>query len=306
MEEESVKWETLLRRKQPMIKKIFLFSMIVFLFYSASAQDSCDYNPYQHLRDYYIETYQELIDDYKNNSTCNPDIINQLIQDYYLDTSEIDKKRILEQISRFYCPDLIPSFLENIIQNDTTGYGMLSSIERLAYYNQEQSIPILLEYSSKSKNEDNKIAVAKSFCIMQKYNLAIELLNQFCFDENGNVKGSCIKAYEHAGEVEVVKKYYESFISTLDTMQEDKKITIAYKLVQYGVYVPSRQIFIDAVNNCKNHMKIQTALYGLASIGDEDAFNVIKEQTHNKNLVVANAARFILNFIEKERKAKCK
>jgi HEAT repeat protein len=50
---------------------------------------------------------------------------------------------------------------------------------------------------------------------------------------------------------------------------------------------------------------MQSALYGLAAIGDKKSMRIIKEYTTNENKVIAKQAQFILQYIEWQRAEKC-
>ncbi|MEG1555474.1 MAG: hypothetical protein RR356_01965, partial [Bacteroidales bacterium] len=77
------------------MKKIILTSFTVLIWGASFSQDSCDYNPYQHSRENFIETGQGLIQDYKNRG-CDNEFISNLIQTYYTDTI-IDKNEIFQR-----------------------------------------------------------------------------------------------------------------------------------------------------------------------------------------------------------------
>ncbi len=76
-------------------------------------------------------------------------------------------------------------------------------------------------------------------------------------------------------------------------------------LAEWGVcHGKTYPVFIEALKSGDTN-KMQTALYGLAAIGDKKSMRIIKEYTTNENQFIAKRAQNILNNIERKRKEKC-
>ncbi len=72
-------------------------------------------------------------------------------------------------------------------------------------------------------------------------------------------------------------------------------------MAQLGEYDKTFPIFEEAISNGTG---INAALYGLAAIGTEEAFQLIREQTQNKNEMIAKTAKRILQYIDIKRRDK--
>lgn len=288
-----------------MNKKIFMFSMIVLLFYSASAQDSCDYNPYRHQREEYIQTGNEFLSDLLSRHCNQVDI--QLMMDQYDSDSinDIQKEDILLRIVNQPCPEVIP-FLINIIKTNQSEEIRMDAIRYLGWhrYDISESKPFLLLYAKNeniSKNE--KLRIATALCVMGEYISAKITLDCFCYDTNGLIDSLCVGIYDFAGYHEPAIRFYEIFFNRSERFED--KLSAALKLAEYGYYEMSFPIFVEALKS-DNQETVCSGLFGLAIVGDDISIQLIKDETSNKNYYIANKSKTILTYMERRKKAKCK
>ena len=263
-----------------------------------------EYNPYQHPREEFIKEGEFFIEQYKKVD-CNDDKIKKSIEDaikgYYdrkYNSEEIDI--IFKILGQMYCPKIIDFFAE-VVLVDKSKEVRIDAIQKLGGLRAESKIPFLMDYAKKDISEEEKITISLSLCVMEAYKEAVSIADVFCYDKEGYVKEECIAIYEFAGERETALKHYQRFFQNLK--DEQYLLFAAQKLAEYGDYEKAYPIFIEFLNSTDKY-KIIGALRGLAMIGDEKSFQILKEQTESKNSIAAKEAQNILNRIEQGRRNK--
>jgi hypothetical protein len=280
--------------------------LFIFFSYAGFSQKDCDYNPYQHEREEYIQTGREIFEEYRIID-CDKikEQIEYVINNYYSDTSSIPKFHIIEDIAKVNCTRVIDFFME-VISNDTSERVRCDAIQYLGWLRAKTSISFLLGYTKKDISEQEKINIAFTLCVMEEYDLAIKVLNSFCYDTNGFIKDECIQVYEFAGAIDLAREYYEYYFKKAEEYPEQYDLFhAATKLIEYGHYEKAYPIILAELNS-DNKYRVMSALYGLARIGDEKSMDVIREYSLNKEKIACKTAQFILDYIEMKRRKKCK
>jgi HEAT repeat protein len=276
--------------------------LFIFFSYAGFSQKDCDYNPYQHQREEYIETINEI---YQEDKDIDCELAEEWIQkgeeEYKSDLSEDSKIKILGKIAKINCPRAMRFFM-NVILNDTSVNIREPAIGALSWFSSKEIIPFLKSYYKEELPQIEKLSIALVLCRLKEYDLAVNFLNSFCYDTNGFIKDECIQVYEFAGKTEIARKYYEHYFESAD---EEHLLFAATKLAEYGNYEKAYPILVKSLND-DNQSNIVSALYGLATIGDEESMNLIRERTKSDNEFIAKKAKWIFQYIEMKRREKCK
>ena len=284
------------------MKKIILILSLLGGFIIGNAQTEKEYNPYKHQREEFIKEGEFFIEAFKKvDCSETKEFIQSAIKGYY--SGEYTGKQfgiISNYLGKMYCPEII-DFFADVLVIDTSEEVRCEAIQKLGWLRAMSKIPVLIDYAKNNISEKEKITIALSLCVMAAYEEAIKIANLFCYDNEGYVKEECIAIYEFAGEKKAALDHYERFFQNLK--DERYLLFAAQKLAEYGNYEKSYPIFIEFLNSTDNN-KIIGALRGLAMIGDEKSFQILKEQTKSKNQVAAQEAQFILNKIEEGRREK--
>jgi hypothetical protein len=134
---------------------------------------------------------------------------------------------------------------------------------------------------------------------MEEFDLAASVLDQICFNEDGSVKKDCIGTYAFAGRDELVKNYYLS--EWEKNLDEETKFRVALRLTEYGIYDITFPIIKQALSSNETYERV-SALYGLAAIATAEAIELIQNCNNDKDIVVANTSKWIMNDLKKERR----
>jgi len=281
------------------MKNLILGCIALLSVLGATAQKCKKYNPYQHTREEYIQTGKEMFESYRyTDCEKNKEWIETHTNLYYSDTSTIPKHHVIWYLGKVNCPEVIDFYMD-VISKDTSERVRCDAIQYLGWLRAEKSIPFLMEYAVQTKSLKEKNQIASTLCVIGKYDLAIDILDSFCYDENGILKENCIGVYSFAGSKKVIKFYKNEF------KKPEKRLSAALNLAEWGVcHGKTYPVFIEALKSGDTN-KMQTALYGLAAIGDKKSMHIIKEYTTNENQFIAKKAQNILNNIERKRKEKC-
>ncbi|MDD4582137.1 MAG: HEAT repeat domain-containing protein [Bacteroidales bacterium] len=280
------------------MKYFILSCLIIVSAFCVSAQKDKNYNPYQHAREEYIQTGKDIFESYRyTDCEIAKEWIDKYTNMYYSDTSTIPKHHVIWYLGKVNCPEVIDFYID-VISKDTSERVRCDAILYLGWLRAEKSIPFLMEYIHNPISPREKVQIASTLCVMEKYDLAINILDQFCYDENGIVIGDCIWSYYMAGSESAIK-FFEYYFK-----KPESRLGAALKLAQLGVYDKTYPVFIEALKSGDTN-KMHIALNGLAAIGDKKSMRLIKEHTKNKNQFIAKRAQNILNYIEMKRREKC-
>jgi tetratricopeptide (TPR) repeat protein len=258
----------------------------------------CDYNPYQHQREEYIQTIKEFYQEFIS-TPCNETEAIKLIEEYHKDKQDVQRKEILNRINGMNC-DTVFYFLKQQLLSDSSERGKIEWIGLIGCRNPQESVSLFSAIEEKDTSIDVKLKIAFYFCGMGEYAMAINILDKIC---TTNTMDKCIPIYEFAGESNVARAYYLSEWNKLKP--NDDNFGIAMKLAEYGIDDIAFPIIRDTLLYSNNQYRQLSALYGLASIGTEKAFQLIKSFHSNKNTLLANDSKLIFTHIDKKRREKC-
>lgn len=272
-----------------------------------------DYNPYQHQREDYNRRALELMQEGESED-CEKlkDAIDEYYErvEYMHETKEhVDFFYALASISKFQCPEAY-DFIKNIIKTDTSEKLRYDAILFLAQMRSPKSIPFLQEHLKKEDlSHKERFAVAAAFSrigvhnnLQDIINEAIKILDELCYDYKYGVVYNCIWEYYSIGGQPALDFFYYHL------ERENSRISAAHKLAQLGglkEYEATFPIFVEALHN-GDETDIHIAIFGLAAIGTEEAFELIREQTKSENKFIASQAKWIFTRIDQKRRDKCK
>ena len=281
------------------MKRFILSCLIIVSAFCVSAQKDKNYNPYQHAREEYIQAGKDIFESYRyTDCEIAKEWIDKYKNMYYSDTSTIPKHHVIWYLGKVNCPEVIDFYMD-VISKDTSERVRCDAIQYLGWLRAEKSIPFLTKYAYQTNSLKEKNQIALTLCVMGKYDSAIDVLDSFCYDENGILKENCIAVYSFAGNKKVIKFYKNEF------KKPERRLSAARNLAEWGVYHrKTYPVFIEALKSGDTN-KMQTALYGLAAIGDKKSMRLIKEHTKNENQFIAKRAQFIIKYIEMKRREKC-
>jgi len=284
------------------MKKITLIISLLGVFIMANAQVD-NYNPYQHLREEQIKSIQESKEERKNfDCESVKESIEKAISEYL----ESKQGLILDFLGSFYCPE-VNSLMKIFLNSEEDAAIRRDMIHFLGRMPDETNASFLFEFSKNPKITDKeKISIAESLCGFEKYDLAIELLNSFCLDENGISDWECITAYELSGERNIALKFYNDLFDRMKIENNRARLFgAAFGLASLGEYEKAYPVILESLESSTSQHGVRSALFALAIIGDEKAFEIIKEYAQHENTFIASYANFILDYIERERRTRC-
>ena len=282
------------------MKKLMLNLIILGALMTSFAQFEIKYNRFRHSREEYIEIGRDLA--HSNSIDCNEKEakvnINLYKSIFYSDTVSVESKQdALYNLSHTNCQEVI-DFYENIIKNDAIQNMRNDALLYLGWLRAKSSIPFLLEVAKKENDLKFVIEIASTLCVMEEFELAVSVLDEICFNEDGSIKKNCIYAYEYAGKDELVRNYW---LSEWEKENDDEeKFGIALRLIRHGIYDISFPIIKEALFT-SNTYKRKSALSGLAAIATEEAIELIQNCVNDEDIVVANFAKFIITCLEEGR-----
>jgi hypothetical protein len=181
------------------MKNLILGCIALLSVLGATAQKCKKYNPYQHTREEYIQTGKEMFESYQyTDCEIRKEQIDECMRLYYSDTSCIPKHHVIWYLGKVNCPEVIEFYMD-VISKDTSERVRCDAIQYLGWLRAEKSIPFLTEYADQTNSLKEKSQIALTLCVMEKYDLALNILDSFCYDENGILKGNCIGIYSFVG-----------------------------------------------------------------------------------------------------------
>lgn len=268
------------------------------------AQFEIKYNRFRHSREEYIIITKHIFDSYNNieidcNEKNTSTDINTSKSIYYSDTASIELKReALQMLSHTNCQGVIDFFVD-ILKNGANKDLRFDAVQGLGSLRAKSSIPFLLEVAKKENDLYFVNRIAKTLCAMEEFDLAASVLDRVCFNEDGSVVSEiCISTYGYAGRDELVKNFWLS--EWEKDNDEGRKLIIALKLTEYGIYDITFPVIKEAVQGTDTY-KRHSAICGLAAIATEEALELIQNCMNDKDVVVANYAKFVIECLKEGR-----
>jgi len=278
------------------MKKLTLITIILGVFIITNAQTEKENNPYRHTREEYVKTGEEFFESFQKVD-CNEEkeFIQNAIDEYYTGVYSIEEfERISSFLGKMYCPKTI-SFFEEVVKTDTSEKIRCDAMQKLGWLRAKTAVSILLNQLNKDISDYERACIGSSLTIIGEWELAIPVLNSVCFCKDYDIQNKCLWSYYVIGNEPAVS-YFNYFFEF-----SESKLWAAHYLAELGEYEKTFPVFVEAISSGTG---INTALYGLAAIGTEEAFQLIREQTQNKNEMIAKTAKWILQYIDIERRKK--
>jgi len=312
------------------MKKITLITIVMGVFVIANAQvdkrkilekltselipQTEDFNPFQYAREEYIVTYLGL--SIGTSDYCEK--AKEEIEMFYEHDSIVNEKEkceLIHYLSRFECQEVY-SFLETQINIAQSEAVRCEAIVDLAWSLDPNYLPCISKYAKKdSLSALEKLAIARAFTIFGIYTShselkedAIKLFDEICYDFSSDTipgfdtsmdptRSGCFWSYYMLGG-EVALNYYDSMFE----QDESRRPSAALLLAELGEYEKALPYFVEIIKSGGIGNQILYAIKGLAAIGTEEAFNLIREQIQSKNEAIAKEAKWIFDYIEMKRR----
>jgi hypothetical protein len=209
--------------------------------------------------------------------------------------SDSEKYNLLRTISFFQCPESY-NFLKEQIKTNPSETDRCNAIKFLAWMKNPDYIPCIVEYAQKSKlSAQEKAAIATAYMVFGiDFNYtglktqAMLLLDEICYDAPLDVLESCVLNYFKLGGKEAIQFF------TAQLEQEEFKLYAALFLAQLGEHTQTFPIFADALNSDDNY-NVHLAVMGLATIGTEEATQLILNLDPIKNRYTPKRMRWNIN-----------
>jgi len=280
------------------MKKIIITIMIMGIFIVSNAQSDMDYNPYQHAREEYIKTGDEFFESFqKVDCNENKEFIQNAIDGYYAGEYSGEKfEEISSFLGKMYCPEII-TFFEKVVEIDSSEKVRCDAMQKLGWLRAKTSVPILLNHLNSNISDYEKACIGSCLTIIGEWNLAVPVLNAVCFCKDDDILQKCIWSYYIVGGENAI-----NYFNLMFEQDESRKPAAALFLAELGEYEKALPYFVEIMNTGGIGNQILYAIKGLAAIGTEEAFKLIKEQTQNKNEVIAKEAKWIFNYIDIKRR----
>ncbi|MCL2130831.1 MAG: hypothetical protein FWH36_00020 [Lentimicrobiaceae bacterium] len=280
---------------------------------NVAVQKESNYNPYKYGREEYNRIKFDLIQNYGTDKDC--EMAKKLVNRYYekleymLKTKEdVGLFLILKRISLFQCEESY-DFFKNMVKTDTSEENRCYAIMVLGWMRNVEFIGFLKEHlKEEGLSSKEKFAIANALHNIGRYNdrqdiidEAVKILNELCYDENLGVVHSCIWEYYSMGGQPALDFFYYYLEKDNSRLSAAQRLAELGGLKEYEITFP---IFVEALRSGDEN-DIHIAIFGLAAIGTEEAFELIREQTKSENEFIARRAQFIFDNIDKKRREKC-
>jgi hypothetical protein len=279
------------------MKKVVLMLFIGLWGSSLLAQDipDCDYNPYRHKewRESAFREYRSLSKMYSEYE-CYEDSW-QKIRDEFHKTQDV---QLLEAIYYYQsCPEMV-DFLKYIIDSSNNETARCKAIEVLSNRFQNSEIPFFKNHLKREISINEQLAVALALFKLRETTLSMEIFDRYCY-EMEEMGSKCFFNYQFTEDEQAAVRYFNFFFDKPQT-----KMEAAVELARLGVVDKTFPYFVELLKD--NDLVSSThALVGLAAIGSRAAFDIIKQETNNKDNLISQAAKRILNTIIEKRREKC-
>ena len=280
------------------MKKITLTLIMLGGFIMVNAQTDKEYNPYQHQREEYIKTGEEFFEEFKKVD-CNEiqEFARNAINGYYSgEYTEKEIEHFFSRLGKMYCPEII-DFFENVIAIDNSEKIRCDAMQKLGWLRAKNSVPILMNQLNKDISDFEKACIGASLTVIGEWELAIPVLNSVCFCKDYDIRQKCLWSYYIIGNEPAIR-YFNYFFEF-----QESRLWAANYLARLGKYEKTFPIFVEAIQSGITN-NILSAIDGLAAIGTEEAFQLIREQTQSKNEVIAKEAKWIFEYINIKRREK--
>jgi tetratricopeptide (TPR) repeat protein len=265
----------------------------------------CDYNPYQHQHEEYLQTGREMYQDLMNSPCGDPIHMNNLLEEYNKNKNDRYGKDVLYDIGRMNCDTVVP-FLHHLLLTGSTEEVRCDALLLLGWHRPQELVPFFLEYVKRDISPKEKIAVASVLCVMEYFDKALSVLDEYCLKME-EMNQECIWSYYMTGNNLSSINYFVHYLN-----DEYYKLSAAVMLSRLGSYEQSFPIFRETIEKyaknepfkdyCGNdyESRITGTLLGLARVGTEEAISLIEIQCKNKNSNISKCALGIINNLKEK------
>ena len=271
------------------MKKTTLATIILGVFIIANAQTEKEYNPYRYEEKKAIqeqiraEQYQEFL-----AKKCDALQLQELIENY----NTTKNSQHLYGMYDYNCSEAI-DYAIDLLNTSSDKEARKVAITMLGFSRYHDAIPLLLSHVKNDISSDEKIAIAKALVILNKKTEALEILDSNCYDMD-DMTNDCIYTYFNLFDKATALKFFEHYFNKPETQLE-----AACKLAALGIYEITFPLFVEFLENNTTYSRgIVYSLCGLAAIGTEEAFDIIKKYAKNDGTLISGTATHILDVIK--------
>ena len=288
------------------IPKLNFIVPIVFTVFTLPITAQTNYNPWQHMRE---ELTISRLEKMQANDQYDCENVREQISDYEeakkqaigKDSTKISTYMALRSLSFYQCRETY-DYLKNIVKTDPSEQVRCNVIRLIGWMRNPESIGFLRELLKKERvTRAERHAILLACCHIGLFNKRQDLLDEvlplvddFCMDKGGIAHDctdeDCAELYFTLGGESAL--HYFSYC----LKNEETQLTAALNLVQLGEYETTYPIFVAALSS-ENIEDFFPAMQGLATIGTEEAFALIRAQTQSENPRIAQMAQWILDYI---------
>jgi hypothetical protein len=213
---------------------------------------------------------------------------------------EYEQYNLIRTLSYFQCEDVY-DFLEKIIKINSSETNRCHALIYLAWMLNIDYLPTVQHYVRKlSLSAQEKSSVATALMIFGVYDAqphlveqSLQILNEICDEASEQVLENCVLSYLMSEDPAAI-----NFFST-QMQQEEYQLYAALFLVQMGEYNQTFPIFAAALSS-DDLYEVHTAVMGLATIGTEEAIEMILNLDPEKNRYHPKEARWSFEYINFE------
>ena len=262
---------------------------------TVSAQEKADYNPYRYEE---RKTVQEQInaEEYQKFLVEECDTLELQTWIEHYNTTKVTQ--FLWDILYYNCSEGI-DYAIDLINTSPDEDARKVAISSLGFKRHYDAIPLLLSHVKKEISSDEKIIVGSTLALLDKKVEALEILNCNCYGRD-DMNDDCIYTYFHSFDKATAIKYFEHYFNKPETQLE-----AASWLATCGIYDKTFPLFVKFLEtNTKYERATVYSLVGLATIGTDEAFDIIKQKANNSTGLIARTATQILDERMKERSKK--
>jgi len=282
-----------------MNKIIYNLNFIVFivLIVPLTAQTlEYDYHPYEYAQEEFFINSPSFRERHESHD-C--ETVRELISRFHnAETKENHEEKwsILKSFSFLPCAESY-HFLETVIKSSRSETDRCNAIINLAQMRNPDKLPAILEYSRKlTLSVREKAAVSTALTIYgirdslpHLVEQSIAILDEICYDCPEDVLEHCILSYLMIGG-NAALKFFNSHLE-----KEEFKLYAALVLARLGEHQQTFPIFKAALSS-DDEYEVHTAIMGLATIGTEEASQLMDNLPPERNRCAPRVMRFNFDF----------
>jgi len=258
-------------------------------------------NPYEYAREELFLTSLGVREIYESTDCATAIAFINRFDNAAVRGDEKEKQNAMRAISFFQCGESY-TFFENLIKSSRVETDRCQAIMFLAWMQNPESLPLILEYAKKlSLSIHEKAAIATAFMIFGVHGVipdlkekAITILDEICYDAPADVLAICILNYFNIGGDAAIR-FFNSHLE-----KEEFKLYAALFLARLGEHKQTFSIFAAALSS-DDEYEVYIAIMGLAAIDSEEATELLINLPPEKNRVTPQESliNFNLNEIKK-------